>query len=345
MINLFVNLVDQVRRFGLEKVFQRYYSLYRAKVVDNKDPKKQGRIKVIVPALFGKTELPQWALPRDFRSTAKDGGEFFPPEIDDFVFIEFEGGDPKFPVYSGGWYGETSEGEELPEDFVHDEENAPMVKGFKDRAGNCILFDQTPEAEKVTIQTKNHYIVLDETKDSEAVYLAHKKGSQLQIDKEGSLKLFTSDGSYMSMNSEDGSVTIGSKDGAVVAMKDTITVSDASGKSVISITDGTVQVTTAGDLVAQSNTATISTGALAIDSGSIEMKYKQQCEIIGAIGEQISMGTGQVAIKGLTAELVDIVLEILMTLSTDATPGFGGPLAQAAKYAALYAKLFPVKKV
>jgi hypothetical protein len=344
MIDAIVNMIDQVRRFGLEKVFNRYYSLYRAKVVDNKDPKKRGRIKVLVPALFGEIELPQWCLPRDFRATAKDGGEFYPPEIDDYVFVEFEGGDPQFPVYSGGWFGETAEGEELPEDFVH-EEDAPMVKGFKDRAGNTILFDQTEGKEKVTIQTKNHYLILDETADAEAVYLAHKLGSQLQIDKSGSMKMFTSDGHYISMDNEGGAISVGSKDGAIVSLKEAITVSDASGKSVVNIKEGGVQITTGGDLVAQSNTATIKTGSLAVDAGSIEMQYKQTCEIKGAGTETISMGTGQIAIKGPTAEVVDILLQTLEGLMTDATPGYGGPLVNMPKYAALYALLTPLKKV
>lgn len=81
------NLIENIRRYGLEKVFQRYYSIYRAEVVKNNDEEKRGRITVKVPSLFADSELSAWAEPRDYRGSGKGYGEFMPPNIGDFVFV------------------------------------------------------------------------------------------------------------------------------------------------------------------------------------------------------------------------------------------------------------------
>lgn len=77
-----------------------FYGKYRAKVVDVKDPQKRGRIRVMCPKVLGEYKS-SWCEPcipvaYDF------GGDFSIPKVGEFVWVEFEGGDPNKPIYTGG---------------------------------------------------------------------------------------------------------------------------------------------------------------------------------------------------------------------------------------------------
>ena len=104
MIELLDKLIKEVRTFGFEKVFRRYYSFYEAEVTDNADDEERGRIEVKVPGFFGEKPLPYWAEPKGFIGAGSSKGKFYPPEIGDWVHVEFRNGDPRFPKYSGGWF-------------------------------------------------------------------------------------------------------------------------------------------------------------------------------------------------------------------------------------------------
>lgn len=72
-----------------------YMGKYRAIVFDINDPKKMRRIRVVCPEIAGKEPL-TWALPCDSHKTD------WLPQIDDIVWIEFEGGyNIDFPIWSG----------------------------------------------------------------------------------------------------------------------------------------------------------------------------------------------------------------------------------------------------
>ncbi|WP_437674827.1 phage baseplate assembly protein V [Sorangium sp. So ce131] len=85
----------------------RYYGLYRATVVNNVDPLQKGRIQVIVLGPGG--PLPStWAMPcMPFAGT--QSGVYVVPTIGAGVWIQFEKGDPDYPVWIGGWWGSAAE--------------------------------------------------------------------------------------------------------------------------------------------------------------------------------------------------------------------------------------------
>jgi hypothetical protein len=79
------------------------YGKYRGKVVDNVDPLFLGRIIAESPALPA-TRL-DWALP--CTPYAGPGiGLYAVPPIGANVWIEFEGGDPDYPIWTGCFWGE-----------------------------------------------------------------------------------------------------------------------------------------------------------------------------------------------------------------------------------------------
>lgn len=86
-----------------------FFGKYRGKITANKDPLNLGRIQVSVPAIFGEGRQ-SWAMPCT-PYAGKDIGFFTIPPIDTNIWVEFEGGDPDYPIWSGCFWGEN----ELPQ--------------------------------------------------------------------------------------------------------------------------------------------------------------------------------------------------------------------------------------
>jgi uncharacterized protein involved in type VI secretion and phage assembly len=86
---------------------ERYYGKYRATVLNNVDPQQMGRIMVTVPDVSN--VIPSsWAMPCVPLSGAQ-AGAYFVPAIGAKVWVEFEQGDPDYPIWSGGWWGSAAE--------------------------------------------------------------------------------------------------------------------------------------------------------------------------------------------------------------------------------------------
>jgi uncharacterized protein involved in type VI secretion and phage assembly len=85
----------------------RYFGIYRATVVNNIDPMQMARINVLVPNVGGVTPS-TWAMP-SVPFAGKQMGAFMVPQIGAGVWVQFEGGDPDYPVWTGGWWGSAAE--------------------------------------------------------------------------------------------------------------------------------------------------------------------------------------------------------------------------------------------
>jgi hypothetical protein len=70
-----------------------YIGVYRATVIDTMDPMDTARLQVIVPEVLG--DVPAWAS----RSSELEGSDL--PSTGDEVWVEFEAGDPQYPVWVG----------------------------------------------------------------------------------------------------------------------------------------------------------------------------------------------------------------------------------------------------
>ena len=82
----------------LEWIRGHYFGKYRGIVTDNADPEKRGRLKLRVPTVLDDAEI--WALPCVPYAGDKVGF-FFLPEAGTAVWVEFEGGDPSYPIWTG----------------------------------------------------------------------------------------------------------------------------------------------------------------------------------------------------------------------------------------------------
>lgn len=77
------------------------FGKYRGTVVDNVDPQRLGRIRAHVPAVSEETSA--WAMPCvPFLSPTLES--LVVPAIGAGVWLEYEGGDPDLPIWTGGFW-------------------------------------------------------------------------------------------------------------------------------------------------------------------------------------------------------------------------------------------------
>ena len=82
---------------------KQYFGKYRGKVENNVDPMQMGRVQVSAPAVLGDGRM-SWAMP--CVPYAGPGVGFFAvPPVGANVWVEFEGGKPDYPIWSGCFWG------------------------------------------------------------------------------------------------------------------------------------------------------------------------------------------------------------------------------------------------
>ena len=83
----------------------RFYGKYRGTVVDNNDPLQLARLQVQVPDVLGALTT-SWALPC-LPVAGNEMGVFALPPVGANVWVEFEQGDPDFPIWTGGFWDDA----------------------------------------------------------------------------------------------------------------------------------------------------------------------------------------------------------------------------------------------
>lgn len=129
----------------------RYYGTYRALVLNNEDGINVGKILVQIP--FVQSGIEVWAYPKSIGGGLGYGFKYLMPPKGEFVWVEFEYGDPARPVWS---YHPWALGE------MPDELKSPNVIGL--------------------VTPKGHQIILDEENDT--FFLKLEGGASLKIEKD-----------------------------------------------------------------------------------------------------------------------------------------------------------------
>ena len=80
---------------------------YRGTVINNVDPMQIGRLQAMVPDVAGFVPS-SWAMPC-LPAAGINSGLFTVPMIGSGVWIEFERGDPDYPIWTGGYWGSAAE--------------------------------------------------------------------------------------------------------------------------------------------------------------------------------------------------------------------------------------------
>jgi uncharacterized protein involved in type VI secretion and phage assembly len=167
---------------------KKYYGKYRGTVINNVDPMQIGRIQAMVPDVsnYIPTSFCMPCLPL----AGKQMGTYFVPQIGSGVWIEFEQGDPDYPIWSGCFWGVVAE---VP------------VLGL---AGN-------PASPNIVLQTglQNSIIVSDLPGPTGGIMLKSTTGATLIVNDTG---IYIQNGKGASIVMVGNTVTI--NEGALVAM-------------------------------------------------------------------------------------------------------------------------------
>jgi len=86
---------------------KKFYGKFRGTVINNIDPLQIGRILASVPDVLGPVPT-SWAMPC-VPIAGKQMGTYMVPQIGAGVWIEFEQGDPDYPIWVGGYWGIAAE--------------------------------------------------------------------------------------------------------------------------------------------------------------------------------------------------------------------------------------------
>lgn len=142
----------------LERVRSRFYGKYRGSVTEVEEGGR-GRIKAKVPSVLGDTPT-GWCMPC-VPYAGKDVGIAFLPEVGSGVWIEFEGGDVSYPIWTGCYWRD----DEIPSDAC------PKKKLIATKSGHKVLLDDDGEA--ITVEDPNKNKI---TADSAGITLERSSG-------------------------------------------------------------------------------------------------------------------------------------------------------------------------
>lgn len=165
ILDLFKNLV----LYGLEK-FGLFYSDYRGYVYDNNDPSGYGRLQLNVPEIFGDNVLDYWAWPANNFSGAGYGSQCI-PQKNDLVWVRFEKGNPRKPIWNHGYFAKGDKPDDLKD-----------IKNFwfKTPGGHLVQLNDTLKAISIT-SSEGHTINLED----ESVIVESKQGHTIILDDNG----------------------------------------------------------------------------------------------------------------------------------------------------------------
>jgi uncharacterized protein involved in type VI secretion and phage assembly len=161
----------------LEYLRSHYFGKYRGTVTDNNDQTSRGRLKVQVPAVLGTLEV--WAMPCVPYAGDQVGFYSLPPNQSG-VWVEFEGGDPSYPIWTGCFWADN----EIP-----------------DSGGPDIKIWQT-DSLKVRLDDSADELLLENGGGSKTTY-----GSEATTES-GSAKVTVGDSGGSSVNINDGSLEV-----------------------------------------------------------------------------------------------------------------------------------------
>lgn len=159
-----------------------FFGKHRGVVVDNADPENLGRIEVMLDVLGSRTA---WCMPC-VPYAGESFGWFFIPEVGAHVWVEFERGDPSYPIWTGCFWADKA-----PPGAT------PARKTLKTPTTTLVIDDTDP---------KNGVFELDTTANGQTL--------SIKIDKAG-----------ITLTAETAKITIATNEAAIELSGGTITLS------------------------------------------------------------------------------------------------------------------------
>jgi len=166
----------------------RYFGKYRGVVVKvGEDDRKLIRITTRVPVILGDQEL-GWALPSD--GGGLRNGRVWAPSPNDFVWIEFEEGDPSRPIWSHGPWGNRDNESMLPKHARGETEEIDEKIRNVGIINPSTFAGEYPNV-KIMRSVSGHLLEFDDTENEQRVQLAHNNGSRIEMLADESVEFVT----------------------------------------------------------------------------------------------------------------------------------------------------------
>jgi len=155
---------------------KKFYGKYRGTVVDNKDPERKGRIQVEVPDVLGlvPTTWAEACIPLT-GPTGSPMGVFLLPPIGAAVWVEFEQGDPDYPIWVGGRWGSASN---IPPKAYESTAPCPNIVIQSLGQHSLVISDMPGQTGGITIQSASGAsIIVNDT----GIYIKNGKGAGITL--------------------------------------------------------------------------------------------------------------------------------------------------------------------
>ena len=152
---------------------QKYYGKYRGVVLDNVDPMQMGRIQAAVSDVS--SLLPtSWCMPC-VPAAGMQAGMLVVPSIGAGVWIEFEQGDPDYPIWTGCFWGSAAE---LP-DLADLSPPGLASLTFQTTLQNGIVVNDTPGPAGgiILTSTTGASIIVNDT----GIYISNGQGATITL--------------------------------------------------------------------------------------------------------------------------------------------------------------------
>jgi len=243
------------------------YGKHRGKVHDNLDPLMLGRLQVVVPRVTGLAL--NWALPC-VPYAGPQVGWFAVPPIGADVWVEFEGGNPDLPIWSGCFWGEG----QVPEPAT------PNFKIFKTETTTLIIND-TPEAGGVFLTVSPPAVETEVTVSIDSAGLQVTVGeSVLSMTPEDTITLLTPPAEMsvtaeaITLNLEPSNLVL-SEEGVVVTSEDVNVTAAVTVEGEVNVTGGVQlegDVNVVGGVQVEGAELTVSTGNVEVSAVAVEVE-------------------------------------------------------------------------
>lgn len=150
---------------------------YRATVYQNDDPEKRGRLRLIIPSIFG-TEPTDWVSGAFPIASASQEAFIMVPEENSHVLVEFIEGDKSAPVWTAAYYPDKPQEVPVPADF--------------DLAQGTLHLLRTRSGIAVRME--------DDGADTQVLVIAHPGGGEVRIDQDGITTIRDQGGAMVQMD-------------------------------------------------------------------------------------------------------------------------------------------------
>lgn len=276
----------------------KYASRSKAKVIDNRDPLKRGRIRVEHP-LLGKTSWIDYL---------RSPGTFTVPSIGELVYVEADSGFAEYPVAWGNATKGLDENPDLPESFKRD---IPTNRGMFTPGGH--LFEMDDGEANLSNEPKDN----DFTDKGRGVRLTTKAGNKIHIFEDETngkqyILLEDKEGDFIKLDYKDKKISIVSKDTTLIDTTGDRT--DIVGGAwnvnvtgnVIVNTDGNATITAAGNVEVSATDATVTASGNATFKGTGGTTVGDNGSQTQVQGQQVMLAGGGPGVARLGDRVVSV---------------------------------------